>query len=300
MGMRKRINAIHLVVFALPAVAIFLAMFFLSPIIPEYRLIFGFPTTNDGWLALFGYPSYQAMLTSEAGFILYCFLFLLPIAFLSLLQLKNIQMRSWVILIILVVFIPMVSPSALRLVMLLTYPLAFYVTEGLSRLKALHWRKYKITLFRIAMIYLVATTAALSIGFLVMTSTEPFPYFDSKVNPYVYDIPTSMLQNTIAMEDCLSTVNALQWLKSNMPDNGVLLSHRVFYGWALSTFDRTQILMYEYGYPVEAANTAIAEGHSQVYLIWWIQGLGWEGQPNVPAQFHEVYQSGKIAIYIYS
>ncbi len=233
---KSRIDAAHIVLFSIPAVILFFAIFYLSPAIPEYRLIFGFPATPDGWLALFGYSSYPAMLTSEAGFILYCFVPLLPLALLSVRRFKNFQIQSWILLILVAAFIPIVSPSDMRLLMLLTYPLAFYVTEGLSRLKLVNWKHFRITFLRVGVVYLVVMIAVLSLGFMVMAPSAPFPYFSSgtDVNGYIYQIPTSMLQNTIAIGDCKDTVNALQWLKDNMTGNGVLLTHRTFYGWALS------------------------------------------------------------------
>jgi hypothetical protein len=78
-----------------------------------------------------------------------------------------------------------------------------------------------------------------------------------------------------------------------------LLTHRVFYGWALTTFNPDQIFLYEYGNPLNAATTAAQTGYSQIYLIWWVSGHGWDGQPTVASAFHEIYQSGGIAIYQY-
>jgi hypothetical protein len=94
-------------------------------------------------------------------------------------------------------------------------------------------------------------------------------------------------------------VNALNWLKDNMTGNSVLLVHRVFYGWAISKFNPDQLIMYEFGNPLDAAATATQQGYSQIYLIWWVNGKGWDGQPTVAPAFHQIYQSGDIAIYEY-
>jgi hypothetical protein len=74
----------------------------------------------------------------------------------------------------------------------------------------------------------------------------------------------------------------------------------VFYGWALLTLNKDQIRNYGFDDPVKAAMTTAQEGHTQIYLIWWINGQGWYGQPTVSSSFHEVYQSGKIAVYSYN
>lgn len=296
---RSRVEATRIILFSIPAVVLFFATFYLSPAVPEYRLIFGFPSTTDGWLALFGYSSYRAMLATEAGFVIYCFLPLLPLALLSVKRFSNFQMRSWVILVFATCFVPMVSPSDLRVAMLLVYPLAFYATEGLSALKTIRWKRYNTNLLRIGLVYLMLVTAVFSLGFMVMTPQNPFPYFNLGTNAYIYTIPSSMLQNTVSISDCKSTVTALSWLKDNMTGNAVLLVHRAFYGWAISTFNPDQLIMYEFGNPLDAAATASQQGYSQIYLIWWVNGKGWDGQPTVASAFHEIYQSGEIAIYSY-
>ena len=70
---REKVKAFHLILVSLPAALLFLAVFFLLPSVPEFRLIFGFSNDNAEWLSLFGFSSYPSFLLSEAGFFLYCF-----------------------------------------------------------------------------------------------------------------------------------------------------------------------------------------------------------------------------------
>ncbi len=295
-----RLNAARLVAFSLPAVALFLAVFYLSPSIPEYRLIFGFPSTPDGWLALFGYSSYLDMLGSTAVFILFCFLPLLPLALLSVRSFKNFQMRIWILLILLAALVPMVSPSNLRLVMLLSYPLVFFAIEGASTLQSVRWKRFKKPLLGVGMAYLVAVTAVFSLGFMVLPSSSPFPYFVAgEFNSHIYQIPSSMLQNTVSIEDCPDAANVVQWVKNHMDADSVLLTHRAFYGWALPEINSSQIVLYEYDNPADAAGS-LTGNYSHVYLVWWIDGEGWYGLPSVPSVFQQVYQSGNMAVYTYA
>jgi hypothetical protein len=67
----------------------------------------------------------------------------------------------------------------------------------------------------------------------------------------------------------------------------------------MSTIDANQVVLYEYDNPANSANTLVQEGYSKIFLIWWINGKGWYGQPTVPSSFEEVYHSGEIAIYSY-
>jgi uncharacterized membrane protein YhaH (DUF805 family) len=296
---KNRSIALRVIAPLLPAIIIFLAVFFLSPSIPEYRLIFGFPDTSDGWIAIFGYSSYPDMLASTAVFYFYCFGFLLPLALLSVRRFKNFQMQIWVILILIAAFIPIVSPSGLRITMLLTYPLAFYATEGLSRLKTIRWTRYRKPLFTAGIVYLVAVTSVLGLGFMAASAAAPFPYFSGAVNRHLNQIPSSMLQNTVAIYDCPSVENAIKWLKDNMTDSDALLAHRAFYGWALLGIDKNQVILYEYDNPADAAAANATAGYSNLYLVWWVNGKGWYNLSSVPSVFHEVYQSGDIAVYVY-
>lgn len=298
---KKTGTALRLAGLSIPAIAIFLTTFYLSPSIPEYRLIFGFPSTPDGWLSLFGYASYPEMLISEAVFVLYCFGFLLPLALLGVRRFKNFQMCGWIILLAIAAFIPMVSPSGLRLLMLLTFPLAFFATEGLSRLYSVRWRRLRKPLVGAGLIYLALVVGVLSWGFMASTPEEPYDYFIADgPNSHIYSIPSSMLQNTVSINDCSDTEKAVAWLKANMNSTDVLISHRAFYGWALTGLDKDQIIMYEYDNPLDAATSNAGKVQGDLYLIWWVDGKGWYGLPSVPPEFNQVYSSGNIAVYVYT
>jgi len=293
------IRSVNLIAVSLPAVLFFIVVYFIAAVPFSFLDI----STNVGSpLATWsGFTSYQSMLISAAGFFLYCYLPLLPLVLISLKRFGNLQLRSWFLLSLILLLFPIVFVSPFRWVLMLTYPLAFYVTETLSRLKSIKWKRFKFTVHRIAILYLVLSTAILSFGFMFMTSEKPFLYFNPEhLNNYIYQIPSSMLQNTISISDCQDTVNALQWFNDNVNSTALLLTHTVFYGWALLTLNKDQIRNYGFDDPVKAAMTTAQEGHTQIYLIWWINGQGWYGQPTVSSSFHEVYQSGKIAVYSYN
>ena len=184
---------------------------------------------------------------------------------------------------------------------MLTYPFAFYATESLSRLKSIKWKRFKITAYKLVILYIVLSTAIFSFGFILMNPEKPFFYFNpTQFNIYSSQVPTSMLQNTIPISDCQSTTNALQWFKYNVNSSALLLTHTAFYGWALLTLNENQVKNYGFEDPTTAATTFTQEGFTQIYLIWWINGQGWYGQPSLPSAFHQVYQNGKIAIYSYN
>jgi hypothetical protein len=293
------IGSIDLILVSLPA-ALYFVIVYLSGAAQSGFLNY---STNVGsplatWT---GFTSYQSMLISGAGFFLYCYLLLLPLVLISLKRFGNLQLRSWLLLSLILLLLPIASVSPYRWILMLTYPFAFYATDALSWLKSIKWKRFKFTVHRIAILYLVLSTAILSFGFIFMTSEKPFLYFNpEQFNYYPYQIPSSMSQNTISITDCHDTVNALQWFKDNVNSSTLLLTHTVFYGWALLTLNNSQVRTYGFGDPVQAATSAAQEGHSQIYLIWWVNGQGWYGQPTVSSSFHEVYQSGNIAVYSYN
>jgi len=142
--------------------------------------------------------------------------------------------------------------------------------------------------------------SVLSFSLLLLPPENAAPYFNSNVfNNYVYQIPTSMLQNTVSIADCQDTNFALLWLKSNLDNDAYLLSHRAFYGWSLSVISSDHVILYEYDNPEDTAKTLAQQSNNKLYLIWWVNGQGWYGQPTVPSTFLEVYRSGRIAIYMY-
>jgi hypothetical protein len=291
------IGSIDLIVVSLPA-ALYFVIVYLSGVAQSG--ILGYSNVVSPLASWTGFTSYQSMLISEGGFFLYCFLPILPLVVVSLWRFGNLHLRSWLLLSLILLLLPtFVSPY--RWILMLTYPFAFYATDALSRLKSIKWKRFKFTVHRIAILYLVLSTAILSFGFIFMASEKPFFYFNpEQCNKYIYQIPSSMLQNTISITDCQDTVNVLQWFKDNVNSSALLLTHTVFYSWALLTLNMDQIRNYGFDDSVKAAIAAAQEGHTQIYLIWWINGQGWYGQPTVSSSFHEVYHSGKIAIYNYN
>jgi len=286
--------------FCLPGVMLFFLGVFLSHVVSEFRLIFGFPELGDGWLRLFGFSSYPALLAGELGFFLYCFLTLLPLVVLGVWRLGSFELRSWVVVVFLVCLVPFASPSNLRWVLLLVYPFAFFVVESFGVLGGLRWRRFGVWVRRGALFYVVFLTVFLSCGFMFWSAETPFGYFDGAgCNGFIYHLPSSMLQNTVSLGDCGDVVNALGWLGDKLGEGKVLICHRAFYGWALSVLGSRQVVLYEYNDAVQAAKSALLEGYGGVYLIWWIRGEGWYGQPSVASVFSEVYRSGRIALYEY-
>jgi len=270
----------------------FLVLYANFKVSADFPTILSFPESEmEGWLSIFGFSSYWEMAATMLSFLLYCYLPLLPLALKGAKLLKNFQIRTWTLFSLLATPLPIIFAwTWYRWILMLTYPISFYVAEALSNIRSNSRRVTTSIIFG-------AVLAVLSVGFMVMPSENPFPYY-AIPNFQIY-IPSSMLQNTVPLSDCQHVVEALNWLKNNMDEHSILLTHTAFYGWALLTIKPEQVMPYGYGNPKIAAENASKQGYGQIYLIWWTEGRGWHGQPNVPAPFKEVYRSGEIAIYLY-
>ena len=84
-----------------------------------------------------------------------------------------------------------------------------------------------------------------------------------------------MLQNTISITDCKDTANTLIWFRDNENSSSLLLTHTVFYSWALLTLNESQVKNYGFESPDVAARAMAQEEYSQLYLIWWTNMHGW-------------------------
>lgn len=296
---RKYFQAANLIVVSLPATLYFVTVYLSGLTGTSVYSLLGANGVSS-LVSWNGFTSYPAMLTSETLFFLYCYLPLLPLAVVSLRRFENFQLRSWLLISLILLLLPsIVSPY--RWLLILMYPLAFYVTESVSRIKTIKWKRFRLTLYQIAVSYLIISTAILSFGFIFMSPEHPFVYFDTQqLNRFASEIPSSMQQNTISIVDCQSTVNALQWFKNNENCSALLLTHSVFYCWALLALNQDQIINYHFGDPGAAATVAVQDGHTDVFLIWWVKGHGWYGLSTLPPSFEEIYHSGKIAIYSYN
>ncbi|MCJ7560399.1 hypothetical protein MUO79_07245, partial [Candidatus Bathyarchaeota archaeon] len=289
---KKMVELRRLIVCSAPAACLFFVIIYAVAV--QFSLVSGFPSRDSGGLmALFGFASYADLVVDTSGFLVFCYLPLMPLLVLGARRSKsNLQLKAWIFWIFLSLFLIVISPNAFfavspyRWTLLLTYPLAFYAAEAFSGIKR---NSYKVSVGLIL--------ATLSVGFMVLPNNLAFPYYVS----YPNYVPTSMLQNTVSLSDSQDTVNALQWVRNNMPSDARLLVHDVFYGWASLTLDGSQLIPYGYGNPETVAQKLEENGSAYpLYLIWWVNGSGWHGQSSVSSAFRQVYQSGRIAVFTFT
>jgi hypothetical protein len=292
---KKMVSFRRLIICSIPAAALFLLIVYGKYMAsPGFSFVRGFTgQESEGFLALFGFASYTDMVANTLGFLVFCYLPLMPLIVLGARRFKgNLQMKVWISWILISLLLVLISPNAsfpvypYRWTLLLTYPLAFYATTGFVELKRSRDKAFVAVLL-----------VTLSSSFVLMPNTLAFPYLDL----YPNYIPSSMLQNTVALNDARDTANAVDWAQNNIIGNAHLLVHDVFYGWALLSIDSDKLIPYGYDNPEIVAEKLYENGlEHTLYLIWWVNGSGWHGQPNVSSSFTQVYESGKMAIYVYN
>ncbi len=242
----------------------------------------------EGWiLAPLGFNSYFEMVTGLSLFFFYCYLAIIPFVFLGAKNL-NLQMRAWIIISGIIIISPIISPNlflpgAYRWILMLIFPFSICSLGVITKMKS---RK---VLAAFLMIFVT-----LSASFIILPAEYALPYHAT----FVYYVPSSMLQNTVPLQDCPDVDNVLKWFNTTKNQNDVLLTHDAFNGWATTMVDDKHIICYGYSQPDELAQSLHQQGYS-VKVIWWLPELGQHGQTSLSASFTELYQSGDIAIYYY-
>lgn len=289
-----------LIIFSIPAVAMFFIVLIAGLFSSQFSLSSNLIGQDIGGsmasTALFGFGSFLDLVLDTVGFFLFCYLPLIPFVIFGFRRLRNIQLKTWLLWISVAIIVTLVFQFTFfavlpyRWILLLVYPFAFFVIDAIDRINL---RKRKLLVATsIAIVFVV-----LSGSFITCTTSSPFPYFSL----YPKYVPTSILQNTVPLEDCQDTLNAINWLSNNMSGDSRLLVHHAFYGWALLSINSTQVINYGYGNPDDAAKSVMANNSfSNLYLIWWVNGSGWYGQPAVPSSFDVVFTSGRISVFVYN
>ncbi len=252
------------------------------------------------------------------GFFLWSFLPLLPLVMLAA-KFRSRRLGdifAWAISTAAIIAgIAIVFPGALyigvRLIIYLAYPMGLLAITTLSRLPKVS-SSFSIAL-KGGMIVIFVLAITMSGSYLVTYPENVNPYF-SQFNPYLLYVPSSMLQNSVAINDMSSLVTAMHWVHERLGADSVLVIHEAFEGAAAL----------EIGYPFShdvvvvrlgdvtlgsqqqmverlmiAASNASNAGRTHVFTVWWTNGEGWYGISTLPSSFQNVFNGGTIGVYSY-
>jgi hypothetical protein len=249
------------------------------------------------YLAIFDYPDLAARII---GFLLFLYLPLLPWV---RRRVTSGLISTWALAALLLSVSPLVSPwFAFDLwylwAIMLSVPLSVLAFEGLARIVGMLGKPRAREIKVLLVVLLLVPYVVVGAGYMTLPPERPFPIFT--YSPFLSYMPSSMLSNTVPLQDSLDALWLLAEFNSTMDERSVLLTHEAFYGFtALSISGPKSIVNYHLGDPLSAVSYAKSLGFSKIYWIWWLPGYGWHGLTNPPVGFSIELHRGHIAIYLY-
>jgi hypothetical protein len=252
------------------------------------------------------YSTYLDLVSHVFSLFSVFFIIVLPLVFVGFFRDKVLD--GWSILLLVGSFGALITPFfALnvwhRWMRMLVYPFTFYAVNGIW--KVLHSTSESVTptFRRLRWLKLSKRTAKLililsfSLGSLFMT----VPLFSGRAGLFGFPtttsyLPSSMLSNSVPVQDVEGVVEAMEWLNVEMSDGSALLAHDAFLPWAELHMDGRHVKVYFKDDVEGAINVALEGGFAPVYLVWWNENIGWY-RLSVPEGFVDLFSSGRISIF---
>jgi len=171
-----------------------------------------------------------------------------------------------------------------RWLMLLVFPFSVYTVWGFERFQLFTGHRIRFLL--------VILLSFMTIG--AGYSTGAFSYVGLMTNSYV---AINLVQSSISWDQIEDVKTVLGWLEKNVEFNSSILAEERFYGWTLIYFDRAynDVKIIPYGpaaLPTPALKTALKDGFSQIYLIWYSE--------QTLNDFEVVYSQNAISVFQYA
>ncbi len=208
---------------------------------------------------------------------------LFPLAYLGYERVD--RLRIWTAVLGVGAFSVLVFPFAAvplwhRWLFLLTFPVLIFSVRGLSSVRP----RFAAAFF--------AGVIVLSASFMVLPPEKAFPYYAS---PYTLPfVPSSLMQNSVPLQDSVAIVGNLRWLNEMGFANSVLVAHTAFFGWVRLYSNVGE--MYDFVNP-EQVNGGNFSRYQHVFLIYFSSQHPWFRASLVPDRMVKIHEEGKIAIY---
>ena len=189
-----------------------------------------------------------------------------------------------------------------RWMILLTYPFTFYAVNGIQKVlnskaegirpcsRWLRWMKVsKRTVYGILSLTVVLGSLLMSVRF------REYGVFSIPTTSMY--LPSTMLQNTVPLQDVGGIVEAFEWFDS-MDDVSGILVHHALLSWASLYLDKENVIFHFRENIDTALDVALGYGFSSVYLVWWNTNVEFYGL-TVPKDFMAVFNCGRISVFEY-
>ncbi len=277
---------------ALPGIALLLS------------IVYAFATTSGQSIVREQPPVPElTQINSSVGFLAYAYLPITPLIILGMRSLRNLELRNWCVVCtggVLTGLFPIFGliAESPEWSVLLSLPLCAYATRGLVTLaSSSHSPLSGVRRIQSKILPVFATVLVLSAAlYIALPAQQALPYYAA----FPGFMPTSMGQDTVPLSDMGGLRSALGWVAPNMGPGTVLITHQAIYGWARAYLPPDTLIMnYGFSSPLLGVKMARLAGYSSVLMIWWVNGSGWYGQPDVPTGFVPLSESGSMAVYAY-
>lgn len=248
------------------------------------------------------YPTYLSLASQILCLFAVLYLVWLPLVFVG--SFRDKILDGWTLFLLVGSFNALITPFCAldfwnRWMFMLVYPFTFYATNGFWKIRALQANGIKLSLKRIKMLRKMAIgtlSCTVLFGSLFMVMPVNFAFFSSgNTNA---NFPSTMLHNTVPLEDVESVLVAISWLNENMTNGSCVLLHQAFLSWAELYLEKKRLIVYYTRDAEMALNVALEHNLNPIYLIWWNRNIGWYGL-TVPQNFAAISNSGRISVFKY-
>jgi hypothetical protein len=252
------------------------------------------------------YSTYLDLVSHVFSLFSVFFIIALPLVFVGFFRDKILD--GWSVLLLVGSFGALITPFfALnvwhRWMRMLVFPFTFYVINGVDRVfgamsgsvapnfRWLGWMK----LSRRTVKGIIVLSCSLGSLFAVT------PLFYGRAGLFGLPmttnyLPSSMLSNTVPVQDVAGVIDAMRWVDEEMVDGSALLVHDAFLSWSELCLDSGHMKIYFEDDIEGAVTVALEGGFDPVYLVWWNEDIGWYGL-SIPEDFLNLFSSGRIAVF---
>jgi hypothetical protein len=253
------------------------------------------------------YPTYLRLVSHVFSLFALLYLVWLPLVLVGFFRDKILD--GWTILLLIGSFGCLVVPfcaldSWHRWMLMLVYPFTFYAVNGAGKVlgsqrsvaPGVSWLKWMKVSRRMTFGLLSCIGLLGSLFMTVRFGNGGGVFYIPATVTY---FPTTMLHNTVPLQDTKATVEAMEWLDGRMDNGSCVLLFDAFLSWADLHLDKKNVIVHYEMDAGGALNLALGHGFNPIYLIWWNQNIGWYGSLSVPERFAPVFNVERISVFRY-
>jgi len=254
------------------------------------------------------YPTYFDLFASVTTLFLVLYGALLPVAIVGFF--RNKVSDLWASIACIGAFGCLVTPFCAldywnRWMFMLVFPLTYYAANGFVKIL----QSSKAVTLPIPRLGLLGISKRTAKGLVLMSVVSGFVFMTSPmfygvsgvfgIPTTVVYLPTTMLCNTVPLNDVDSVIEALQWVNTTMNHNSCFLAHDAFYHWAKFSLDKSLPIVLFKDSISRAVDLAVQRGYTCFWLLWWSTNIGWYDF-DVPNCFTRVFRAGRISVFEYT